>query len=401
MRGLRADQRFERGDVLTEYAGVHRSCKFEVARLEVQTHVASSKAGGLGNPFWVDGDRVPEIGRGGGSFANHDARPNAQIAVRGEKLVLIAEQAIAPGEEILLRYGSGGSLAVAMGDSRFELCVGHDGGPSQRLVQLWRVEQFNELHERGFTRFGAGELRLALPSVEEVLRTAWEPIFNTRDGGGTGGGRWHGRAESWASDFETSVRVALGGEGLNWLAMASPTAVPDPGGSRTRQKVVRGATALLAGVAKGPATKGFPPVLDSNATTRQQRPHADSAEPMTLLGPPETPWRNAPLVMIVALQDETPVVVFPLDRKGEREVVVLAAGEALIFRGDLIHCGAEFDRRNVRLHVYIDAVKVVGLYDEVNEREDGKTYLEGLGKGRGPIDVFKRVFGPSRKRARP
>ena len=81
--------------------------------------------------------------------------------------------------------------------------------------------------------------------------------------------------------------------------------------------------------------------------------------------------------MIVALQDETPVIVYPFHKDGEREEIMLKAGEALIFRGDLIHCGAEFDEKNVRVHTYIDSAQAP------TERGPNDTYevLGGLCEG--------------------
>jgi hypothetical protein len=79
-----------------------------------------------------------------------------------------------------------------------------------------------------------------------------------------------------------------------------------------------------------------------------------------------------PLLCVLALEENTKLVVWPGSHKLfhgrgrtmapiEPKVVWLAAGDAIVFRGDLIHAGAEYDTENIRLHCYIDS-KAVNRY---------------------------------------
>jgi len=84
--------------------------------------------------------------------------------------------------------------------------------------------------------------------------------------------------------------------------------------------------------------------------------------------------RNSPIVplaCIVALMDNTPLDVWPGsiggDEKGlfAHSQIRLNRGDALVFRGDLVHGGAAFDVFNARLHVYLDK----------GQREPNRTHL--------------------------
>lgn len=84
-----------------------------------------------------------------------------------------------------------------------------------------------------------------------------------------------------------------------------------------------------------------------------------------LMSTPET----RPFLCVLALEDNTKLVVWPGSQKViqgrgrtmapiEPKVVFLEAGDAIIFRGDLVHAGAEYDTDNIRLHCYIDSKAV-------------------------------------------
>jgi hypothetical protein len=79
-----------------------------------------------------------------------------------------------------------------------------------------------------------------------------------------------------------------------------------------------------------------------------------------------------PLLCVFALEDNTKLVVWPESQKLihgrgrslkpiEPKVVWLDAGDAIVFRGDLVHAGAEYETDNLRLHCYIDS-KAVNRY---------------------------------------
>ena len=57
----------------------------------------------------------------------------------------------------------------------------------------------------------------------------------------------------------------------------------------------------------------------------------------------------AALVALLALEDDTRLVV-------EGREVRLHANELVVFRGDLCHASAAYERCNTRLHVYLDPV---------------------------------------------
>ena len=93
-----------------------------------------------------------------------------------------------------------------------------------------------------------------------------------------------------------------------------------------------------------------------------------------LMSTPET----RPLLCVLALEDKTKLVVWPGSHKviGGRGrtmqpiqpvTVWLDAGDAVVFRGDLVHAGAEYETENIRLHCYIDSKAV--------NRHPNRTYI--------------------------
>lgn len=88
-----------------------------------------------------------------------------------------------------------------------------------------------------------------------------------------------------------------------------------------------------------------------------------------------------PLAVLVALQDETTLDVWPRSIRCigadteelahypliQRHTVALSAGDVLVFRGDLVHAGSAYDAENVRLHMYLDSAHV--------PREPNRTWL--------------------------
>ena len=227
-------------------------------------------------------------------------------------------------------------------------------------------EKWCEMHTYGGTRFLAHEHPLQLPSARTVGGTHFRSIFNRgfdRSGDvikcpdGVGD-RWHGRKAGsgkdakdaeWVAPFDAEVSAWLGEGGLNWLATTSKPGI----------KEVRDTHALKAGV----DNRG------KNATTPEQWPlHADSCRPNSHVAA-RAPWGDAHLVMLTALQDGTQLPIYPFNKDGEREVMELNAGDVFVFRGDLIHIGAEYLSLNIRIHCYIDS-----LYAP-EEREPDKTYF--------------------------
>jgi hypothetical protein len=60
-----------------------------------------------------------------------------------------------------------------------------------------------------------------------------------------------------------------------------------------------------------------------------------------------------PMACVIAIEPGTRMHVRSR-RTGVEVCVRLAVGDVLLFRGDVAHCGAEYERENVRLHAYID-----------------------------------------------
>lgn len=87
---------------------------------------------------------------------------------------------------------------------------------------------------------------------------------------------------------------------------------------------------------------------------------------------------DRPLLCVFALENNTKLIVWPgshklLHGRGrsmkpiEPHTVLLDAGDAIIFRGDLVHAGAEYETENIRLHCYIDSKAV--------NRHPNRTYI--------------------------
>ena len=231
-------------------------------------------------------------------------------------------------------------------------------------------EKWKELNTRGYTVFA--EQRLELPTLEQIEGTKFEAIANNghdakgnpkKPPSGVKGRRFHGRKAlhgggdaAWVAPFDESARAWLGANGLNWLATTTARA---PWGDKT----VRATHALMAGVDEE----------GNDAHTPRQDPlHADSCRPNSHAAA-RAPWGDAHLAMIVALEDGTTLHVCPFDSDGEEEEIPLNAGDVLVFRGDLIHAGAAYDARNVRIHCYIDSLSAP------EPRDPTETYPVGKG----------------------
>jgi hypothetical protein len=87
-----------------------------------------------------------------------------------------------------------------------------------------------------------------------------------------------------------------------------------------------------------------------------------------------------PFLFLFALQDDTRLVVWPGSHKViqgrgrtippiQPKTLVLDAGDAVIFRPDLVHAGAEYETENIRIHCYIDSSLV--------KRDPNRTWIIG------------------------
>jgi hypothetical protein len=94
----------------------------------------------------------------------------------------------------------------------------------------------------------------------------------------------------------------------------------------------------------------------------RQAAHCDYIPDAAFLGTDE---ETVPLLFLLALEDDTKLDVWPgshrLVRHAlrgppiPRRTLTLAAGDAVLFRGDLVHAGSEYSKANTRIHVYLDS----------------------------------------------
>lgn len=97
-------------------------------------------------------------------------------------------------------------------------------------------------------------------------------------------------------------------------------------------------------------------LLQSSPGCRQQAAHTDYIPTPELKRASDS---TIPLLCIIALQDNTTLEVWPRTHRLRRypilqRTITLSAGDALIFRGDLVHAGSAYSAENIRLHVYLD-----------------------------------------------
>lgn len=92
-------------------------------------------------------------------------------------------------------------------------------------------------------------------------------------------------------------------------------------------------------------TMSNPVVLHSSAMCEQQQWHYDYNPDVTRT------LRVKPLGVILALQDGTKFET--LTRTHE-----LSRGDILVFRGDVLHAGAAYEKENTRVHTYLDVPNV-------------------------------------------
>ena len=98
----------------------------------------------------------------------------------------------------------------------------------------------------------------------------------------------------------------------------------------------------------------------------RQQAHTDYIpDPRLKHCPPD----ERPLLFLFALENATKLVVWPSSHKivhglgrtfapVDPKILTLQAGDALLFRADLVHAGAEYDVENTRIHCYIDSQAV-------------------------------------------
>lgn len=105
-------------------------------------------------------------------------------------------------------------------------------------------------------------------------------------------------------------------------------------------------------------TMSSPVIIKSLRGCRSQMVHCDY-DPESL-----TDLRDdmVPHGMLVALEEGTSLLVYPgshrlkeVEQPEGAVSVHLSAGDAVVFRGDLLHAGSSYSSENTRMHVYLDA----------------------------------------------
>lgn len=109
----------------------------------------------------------------------------------------------------------------------------------------------------------------------------------------------------------------------------------------------------------------------------RQAAHTDYIPDVSLL---RCESENLPYLFLFAIEDQTKLVVWPGSHKVVQgrgrtidpirpTILELNAGDALVFRPDLVHAGAEYETENLRIHCYIDSDAV--------KRDPNRTWIIG------------------------
>lgn len=318
-RGLFArGRRFAKGDVITEYAGPRISSdskrrgrrsmacnadEYEAAGLVVQTHVAHLEPRVLGNTIYIDGDREPSAGRGGGSFANHQDSPNAKLHQAWDgRVVLCAERDIEDGGEIYRSYGAAKDLAF--GTHRLTQTTDKD----ERLTVEKRPVPWGDLHRRGFHVFRTA-VSVSDPEAAAVKQLKWDKIFNKVG----------------------AKNIPSVGDKTRLQSKTPDTPAVEPFKQRLEQ-LLREAHLLTCSdgqkktISDVHALKSVP--LEKGVAGEDQPAHADAADAESLRDRKE---EDVPLAAILAIEPTgTRLRIRPFG--GQWETVELARGDVLIFR---------------------------------------------------------------------
>lgn len=103
-------------------------------------------------------------------------------------------------------------------------------------------------------------------------------------------------------------------------------------------------------------------LLKSLPGCQRQQAHTDYIPDIALH---QCPNEKLPLLCLVAIEPNTRLIVWPGSHKVvqglgrskepiEPKMLVLDVGDAVVFRADLVHAGAEYDSENIRIHCYLD-----------------------------------------------
>ena len=180
-------------------------------------------------------------------------------------------------------------------------------------------EQIHELlHSRGYVVFREETIAVDDETRDEIYeKTPFVPIFNGQDAHGDvtsdglrvqGQGEWHTKIRKYLKPFLTRKGLLRNKHLNNIYAVRSKAGCP------------------------------------------RQPKHTDTADPHSLL---DTNPDDVPLALIYALEDGTKLRIWPLT--GGVITIQLQPGFMVVFRGDVFHCGMEYEVQNTRIHAYIDS----------------------------------------------
>jgi len=97
-------------------------------------------------------------------------------------------------------------------------------------------------------------------------------------------------------------------------------------------------------------------ILKSKVGCHKQAAHMDYIPTPEILNATDD---KIPLLFLLALEDNTKLLVWPQSHKLLKNTshieLYLNAGDAVVFRGDLVHAGASYEIDNIRVHAYLDS----------------------------------------------
>lgn len=127
--------------------------------------------------------------------------------------------------------------------------------------------------------------------------------------------------------------------------------------------------------------KGASSFIRSSAGCKPQEPHPDME--IARVAREITETGVAPFLMMIALMDGATLKIFPKSCGGQENEVVnrshnrkieLKAKQALLFRGDLVHCGVGYSKVNWRMHITLGSRRLRPLRLVNNNRWFGVTF---------------------------
>ena len=177
--------------------------------------------------------------------------------------------------------------------------------------------------------------------------------------------RGYVRMDGWMSQGDAEELLEACGpvvEGATHIFNSNPEQKEDR--KRVQEKMPKRLSAPLEGRLRA----AFPDkqvndfvILKSKAGCQRQSAHTDYVPTEEIVDATD---EEIPLLFLLALEEGTRLCVWPrshrLFRDGLRravscEEVEMSVGDAILFRGDLVHAGSSYERDCIRIHAYIDS----------------------------------------------